>query len=102
MLLTLIENLNVTLFKYYQIMFGGVFQCLNICWWLQLFVSTLTTKMPRKEEMNSIFRKKVNTNLKFKLAKAISSSIANLKSEQAEKIFSLLKKELIYMMQYVP
>lgn len=97
MLLTLIGNLNVTLFEYYQIMFNGVFQCLNIYWWLQLFVSTLTEKIPQKEEMNSTFRKKVNTNLKFKLAKAISCSIANLKSEQAEKIFSLLKKELVDM-----
>lgn len=40
-LLTLSEDLNITTFKYYPIMFSGIVKCLNIYHWLSFFFSTI-------------------------------------------------------------
>lgn len=74
-------------------MFTGVFQYLIIYWRLQFFVSALTEKNIKKRiEFNTHARSK-KINLKSKLAKAISLSVAKPKSDQANRIVSPLKKE---------
>lgn len=90
MLLTLPGDSNVILSEYYQIMFTRVFQCLNIHWRLQLFVSTLTVKIQIIYNVQKGSKKK--NNLKSKLAKEISILIAKAKSEQVDKIFPSLKR----------
>lgn len=47
--------------------------------------------------MNSVLRMQSKTDLKSKVTKAMSISIAKPKSEQADKIFSSFKKESVHI-----
>lgn len=95
-LLILLGDSEVTLFKYCSVMFTGVLQYLSICYRLRFFVNTLRGEMQRDEDVSvaNCLSREPESDLKSELT--ISIPTAEPKLGQADKMSSSLKKEMSF------